>query len=172
MVQNSFKVVYRVKNIVGVSGMILAIELIVLMCVNSIWDEITLPGKIIVFTFYPGIMLICIITSALSYVQVEGRLIKVRTKFGRKYQFSCRDIDRIACYSDYQAKGGPTHDLRMEVIMNGRRVDTYVYYEMKGFQTMAAYLLDMYARGEIKEEAISKSCKKMLTRYKYLEDKK
>ena len=172
MEQNNFKVVYRIKNIICLSGMLLVLEGIVLMCALCMWEQMRPSGKIFTFIFYPGIMLYFMITRFLSYVKVEGRLIKVRTKFGRKYQFSCREIDKVACFSDYQAKGGPAHDLRMEVSLNGKRVDTYVFSSMKGFSTMAGYLIEMHERGEIKEEAISKSCKKMLTRYKNLEEKK
>lgn len=172
MVQNKFEVVFIRKNIAYASVTLLMIQLFMVVTGIEYLPKMEYPWKIIFLTFYPSIMFYFMITRLLYRVKVEGYMIKVRTEFGRKYQFSCRDIEKVACFSDYHRKGGPAHDFRMEVTINGKRVDTYVYSNMTGFQTMAGYILEQYERGEIKPEAISKNCKKMLTKYKNMELKK
>lgn len=171
MMSNNFKVVYIRKNIVYGSVGLLFLEFI---CIAAFFEKMHTilkhPVGIIVYAFLPCLMIYFWITRLIMfYVKVEGSLIKVRTRFGRKYQFNCGDIDKVACYSDYQAKGGPSHDIRLEV---SSIKDVYVTSGMTGFQTMAGYILEKYETGEIKQEAISKNCKKMLTKYKNMEKNK
>lgn len=172
MGRNSFNVVYYKRKIVYLSVGLMVMQGFLISTAYGSVANLELPWKIFDFTFIPGIMFYFIITRLLAYIKVDGRLIRVRTKFGRKYHFSCREINKIACFTDHNPKHGVSHDICMKVDMDGKQVDTYVFSSMKGFSTMAAYLLEMHERGEIKEEAISKSCKKMLTKYKNLEDKK
>ena len=169
---NGFKVIYYKRKIVYLSVGLMLIQGFLILAGYGSSPNLELHWKIFDFTFIPGIMFYFIITRLLAYIKVDGRLISVRTKYGRRYQFSCREINKIACFTDHNPKHGVSHDICMKVDMEGKQVDTYVFSSMKGFSTMAAYLLEMHERGEIKEEAISKNCKKMLTKYKNLEEKK
>lgn len=177
MEHDKFKVVYKRKNIALGSALLLLMEFFIILSTlgveNGLQNLLNSFIGILFLGFYPGIMIYFWITRLIMfYVKIEGSIIKARTRFGKKYQFNCREIDRVSCYSDYQRKGGPFHDINMKVNLMGKDVNIYAQSDMTNFSTMAAYILDKYERGEIKQEAISKNCKKMLTRYKNMESKK
>ncbi len=169
---NRFKVIYSRKDTLNGSGLFLVMQIVMIFMAISMWEQLVPFGKIFILSYIPVIAIIMVITRLVFYMQVENQCIKVRTCFGRKYQFSCKDIERVACFTDNDLKRGTSYDITIKINMGKKQKDICISSILKGFPTMAAYLLDMYERGEIKQEAISKNCKKMLTRYKNLEDKK
>lgn len=85
MPQNVFKVLFSKKEL----PVIIACFLIMgtfLFFVNIILSF---------FDFLLGIFVLC--ANLLFYVQVNESNVKVRTRFGRKYEFNTSDIEKVIC---------------------------------------------------------------------------
>lgn len=107
----------------------------------------------------------------LFYVKVKGSNIKVRTRFGRKYEFNASDIEKVICSKRSSVKYGPL----FYITVIAKSKELCMECRMVGFNEMAGYILEKYQNGEINKQAISENCQKELYRYKnqeFLEKKK
>lgn len=93
-------------------------------------------------------------STILFRVSVENEKFKVRTKFGKKYEFDLSEIFRINYTKHDNLKHGPQYVL----IITTQNRELELIRQMKGFDTMVNYLLNKYNDGKIDDKVISKYC--------------
>ncbi len=103
-----------------------------------------------------------VITTVLFYVKVDGTTIKVRTKRGKKYEFTCADINFVNCS---KSAGGDT-GTRFYIKITTKSHKLEIENPMKGFEQMAEYLLAKHESGDIRSIAVSERSKEWLHMYK------
>lgn len=101
---------------------------------------------------------ISIISTCLFYVKVEYNNFKVRTKYGKKYEFSIYDISKILCSKHNRMKLG----LQYTITIITRNSELELNYKMKNFNAIAKYLLDKYESGLLEKKVMSKGCRDSL----------
>jgi len=146
MQHNKFKVTYSNTDKILLVGCI-SIGAIVFIVLDVISEYLLASICSIVALLLSGIG---ILDTLLFYVKVEESVIRVRNIFGRKYEFSCEDIEEVVCTKSKSVGAGPI--LHIELLTQNGTVQ--VEGKMAGFQQMAEYLLKKYENGEIKQTAI------------------
>lgn len=127
---------------------------------------LTLPsGQIMIFAL-GFVILFCLflltsLTTCMFSVTVNGPELRVRTSGGKKFSFTCRDIDRVVCSKKDSVKYGVLFYI---TIVKGKHEFT-MEGKMAGFSNMAQYLLEMLEVGELKSTAVSAECKSRLKRF-------
>lgn len=94
--------------------------------------------------------------------KVSDKKIKVRTYFGRKYEFKMSDISLIECDRSDSMESG-TH---FYIIVKTQKETLHLTGTMIGFDKMSEYLLNKLNTGEIDPNAISCECQETLIQYK------
>ncbi len=116
----------------------------------------------IVMLVYLSLMAAAMICSTLLFgVKVDGDSLKLRTRLGRKYEFTLSDIRKVVCSKNSSIKYGP----RYTVIIRTDDREIELMKSMKGFKEMCGYLLDRHSAGELAASAISKNCAATLKKY-------
>ena len=123
--------------------------------------EYILLGSIML-TMLTLISIMAILATSLFYVKVNGSVIRVRTRSGRKYEFRCSDIQKVGYYKTIGSKQGAITHLTIKT----KSCTVEIRPAMTGFTTMAGYLLDKHEAGEIKSTAITYSCQGKLRQWK------
>lgn len=117
---------------------------------------------ILIAIFYLIIFGRAILKTLLFKVDIIGSTIKVHTHMSKHYQFECSEIEKVVCSKRNSAKLGP----QFSIEINTDKYSVCLPHGVIGFEEMAGYLLEKYESGEIKESAISKSCKKTLANHR------
>ena len=112
--------------------------------------------------FYIVIIGCAILTNLLFRIEVLDSIIKVKTRMGKQLQFKCSEIEKVVCSKRDSVKFGP----QFSIEINTDKYSICLPHGVIGFEEMAGYLLEKYENGEIKESAISKSCKKTLANHR------
>ena len=100
-------------------------------------------------------MILAIYLFVTSALMVSSTILfKVRTKFGKKYEFDLSEIFRINYTKHDNLKHGPQYAL----IITTQNRELELIRQMKGFDTMVNYLLNKYNDGKIDDKVISKYC--------------
>ncbi len=127
------------------------------------YDRMHRVACIIMGTYSTFIFIFLGIGSILFKIRVHGNFFSVRTKIGKKFSFTCADIWKIHCTKTYHLKYGPQFYIVIYTRKNGR---IEVHHDMDGFKQLAEYLLMQLNTGNIKEFAVSDTCRNELIRYK------
>lgn len=104
----------------------------------------------LIILFFGGIS---VIPTCLFYVKVKDNNFKVRTQFGKKYEFSINDICKVVCSKHYRMKLGTQYTI--DIITGNNNLE--LNFKMKNFDIIAEYLVDKYESGQL-EKVMSKSC--------------
>lgn len=159
MDNENFKVYTSKKYLVLTICLVLIIGILMIITVTlTKFNDL----DIFIFVLFSPIFLFLIINELLFRVIVSGVHIKVRSKWGRKYEFNLSDINMVTCEKTHSAKSGTSYFILVITETEKLRIPDIV----TGFDQMAGYLLDNYDTGEIKQEAISKKCREKLNMYK------
>ena len=159
MIHNDFKVVFSKKGdgVVYV-GLVFIILLLILPNFNKKQDLLsTITAIVLFFT-----ICLLVMVSMLFHVKVKNSTINVRTRFGRKFNFNCSDINKVTCSDLWGGKNGPNRSITL--ITKSHKLD--IKHNMNGFKKMAGYILEKHVNGEIKETAVSTGCKRKLTQFR------
>lgn len=153
--QTEFKVILSRKDtlVMIISCVIIETILIVLSFAKSV--NVVLIIMSIAF-LVPSYMVI--VAPLVFEVQVSGSNISVRTRMGKRFNFSVSEITNVDSdiFTDKQMR--PRYTITIYTATNKLRI----HYRMNGYQEMAGYLLDKLDSGEIDQNAISTGCKRVL----------
>lgn len=108
----------------------------------------------LIILFFGGIS---VIPTCLFYVKVKDNNFKVRTQFGKKYEFSINEISKVVCSKHYRMKLGTQYTIDIITGNNNLELNS----KMKNFDIIAEYLVDKYESGQL-EKVMSKSCRNSL----------
>lgn len=159
MKRNELSVFYSRKDTYLTVVIFIIIEIILLMIMFT--SNHILLDVILTISFFI-LSLLTILVSIMFRIDVSDSTIKVRTRFGKHLQFDCSEIEKVVCSKRDSVKFGP----QFYIEINFTTYDVRLNAGMVGFEEMAGYLLEKYENGEIKESAISKSCKKTLANHR------
>lgn len=161
MENNEFKISNSKGSQIITTIMILLIEIVVTFSILQRTDRVLLILIVFHVSFTPlGILIL--LNDLFFRVDVSSEKIKVRTQFGKKYQFTIADIKSVKCEKTVSTKGAA--HFFIDIVTKTEKLQ--LYNSLKGFDTMAEYLLDKLYTGEIDKKVISDSCEKILIRYK------
>lgn len=104
-----------------------------------------------------------LLKTALYRVNVQGRTVYVRTWLGRRYQFTCWDIEKVKFVEHLQTKGPSTYQLRIRVA--GRTV--YVDSTLLNFDMLMEHFMKMYEERQFKPEALPVSVANTMYLYRW-----
>ncbi|MGN0470852.1 MAG: hypothetical protein ACI4GV_08060 [Acutalibacteraceae bacterium] len=113
-----------------------------------------------IFLFVTSIMMI--LSTCLFKVSVMDENFKVRTKFGKRYEFNILEIRKIKYTKHNNLKHGPQYTLT--IITENKELE--LNRQMKNFDIMVKYLLNKYDDGKLDNKVMSKYCYKLLNDYK------
>lgn len=140
--------------------------LIVLLIIEAVFVALCFSGEFLAVSLAFSILLFAIIifytlATFLFSIKVDGSQFKISTRAGRKYIFSCSDIEEVECY---ETTGSKTR-MVFHIIIKIKKRSFYIDSGMIKFKNMAKYLLEKYEIGEIKESAFTNYSKKKLPGY-------
>ena len=107
-------------------------------------------------------MTMSMFSSVLFRVVVDHSAIEVRTKYGRKYQISCKEIEEIVCTMEQTTYQG----VKFYITVAASKEQFSIMGRMQEFDTFAGYLLDKLSAGEIKASAATEKCIEDLEYYR------
>jgi len=139
----------------------LLVEIVVTYVILQRNDRVLLALIIFNVSFTPlGILIL--LSDLVFRAKVSDKKIKVRTYFGRKYEFKMSDISLIECDRSDSMESG-TH---FYIIVKTQKETLNLTGTMIGFDKMSEYLLNKLNTGEIDPNAISCECQETLIQYK------
>ncbi|MBP8994989.1 MAG: hypothetical protein KBG30_14430 [Bacteroidales bacterium] len=159
MEKDNFKVSSSKKELLSSIGVVFVVGILMAFAITRT-EYIALYIVSIVFVI--PICVLMILYDLLFKVNVSGKQIKVRSYWGRKYEFDLSDINTVSCERTDSLKSA-THFF---IILVTETEKLKMSDSLTGFDQMASYILYKHDTGEIKQEAISKTCRKMLNMYK------
>ena len=101
------------------------------------------------------------VSTILFKLEVENNYFRIRTKFGKKFEFNLSEIERVFCIKRSGVKVGTNYYIKIYARERFFEVNS----SMDGFETMAKYLLKKYKNGEMYDDAISDYNKEQLKIY-------
>lgn len=158
MGNDEIKVVYDKKSLIII---VCCLSLIELACIVISVKQSHIPLGIFTAVYSFTLDFFILFPTSMFYVKANGSDIKLRTRLGRKYEFSVSDIEKVTCSETY-GKNKVFSDIDIEI----KQKNVSVGSEMIGFGKMAEYLLEKYESGEINAQTMSSNCRKELLRYK------
>lgn len=162
MINNKFEIKFtKTEKIICSSSMFI----LGIMCLIGITFDVNITMKIL-FTICAvgciavGIVYIFVVNSFI--VKVENDIFRVRTKKGKKYEFSVYEIQRVECLLQSTPKHGTQKTIRIQAKSENLEItDTMV-----GFDTVAEYLISKFDCGVLSKKVISRKCYYKLIDYK------
>lgn len=157
--QDTFQVRYKITDLISFA---IPFSIFTVICVVMFFKCKYTMLNIFFATYLFFMALIMVIPTILFFVKIEGEIINVRTRIGRKYEFNVSDIEKIICEKRNGPRLGPSFSIRLMTS------DKEVEMDMKmiNFDKISYYLLYELSNGKIKNNAISKHCKNELIKYK------
>lgn len=159
MENNNFKVFFLRKNVVFT--IIMGVFMQLFGAFIFVYTNKHVVG-IIALCFLMVFSLFLVLCELFYKVEVFENKIKVRTYFGRKYEFKMSDISLIECDRSDSMESG-TH---FYIIVKTQKETLHLTGTMIGFDKMSEYLLNKLNTGEIDPNAISCECQETLIQYK------
>lgn len=151
----NFAVGYFKKDLVGL-GLIYSVFTALCAYMFIIGYNFALSLIFAVFLLITATMVI--LSTCLFKVKVTDDKIKVRTKFGQKYEFSISEIQKINCTKHNNLKRGPQYAL----IITAKNKELELSSKMKSFDAMVNYLLNCYNNGKTDNKVMSEYCNSLL----------
>ena len=158
MPQKKLKVAYATSDMLILIGcMLLGYLVIAGMIITKQNIFLLIAGTVILSISSIGILGMLIFRAT-----VEDGIIKVRSPFGRKFQFSCSEIRKVQCSKSKSMSYGVTYYIDIYTETENVQVDS----KMAGFQLMAEYLLCQYEQGILCEYTINQADMNLLYKFK------
>lgn len=155
MQENEFKVSFKNKKNAVFFGIFFI--LFDVMCFWLRSDFVNIIACYAVIAAATVLFLAIISKSLFFYVAVKDDKITVRKNFLSKKIFNVSDIEKVVCNFAY-TKNKKYHFIK--IIFKNKKVELTDF--MNNFPKMAQFILSKYENGEIKADAVSKSCKTKL----------
>ncbi len=154
-----FKVTFPQKELIVYVGAFSIIETAFIVMIFT-WEYVLLSIVFAISFFLIGLLVL--LASVLFCVKVNSSRLKVRTRLGKQYAFTCSEIEKVSCSKRTSVKYGPIYYIT--ILTKSHKLD--LEGTMTGFKKMAEFVLEMHTNGDIRNKAISENSRRMLVQYK------
>lgn len=158
MEKQTFKLKYKFSEFL--SAFIPCLIFISIFVFASCIDTYRVSGIIgIILTLFPVIL--AAVAYFNFYLKVENDKFYIRSRFGKKYEFSLSELKSIHCANNYRSRA-KAYD---QITLKFGETSVIIISNMSGMQEFTDYILEKYENGEILKQVIQRCDYETLKEY-------